>query len=257
MALIFQGKTAVVTGGSSGIGYHIAERFLLEGANVAICATQEGKLQTALNTLRQMGKGRVVAMQCDVADSDQMGLFAEKIKEEFGGCEIWVNNAGIAPRSSIQKTTPDLCDRIFAVNVKSIVLSAHYIPKLMPNGGVVLNAGSIAGIMPTTTSGVYGASKAAVSVLTRSLAGEFAPLGIRVICYAPGMIDTKDRAKKMSQEEFDLKMSEIALRRMGTPQEIASIVALLASDNASYITGVTIEITGGKFCVQNPDLAWR
>ena len=256
MELSFKGKTVVVTGGTSGIGFAIAQSFLHAGADVVICGTNPEKLEKAINSLRLLKKDRIEGWQCDVSDAGQMEQFVQKIEAEFGGCDVWINNAGISPRSSIAKTTPEMVDKIFATNLKSIVLSAHYIPRLMPNGGVVLNTGSIAGIMPTTTSGVYGASKAAVATLTRSLAGEFAPLGIRVVCFAPGMIDTDGRVARMSEEEQRTRNAQIALHRAGQPQEVADTVLFLASDYASYITGVCVEVTGGKFCVQNPGLAW-
>jgi len=179
------------------------------------------------------------------------------VHEQYGRIDIWVNNAGVSPKARLIDMSGDEWDELMRINLKAVFLGSQIAARFMKErgGGVILNASSYASIMPSATSGAYAAGKAAVSSLTRSLAAELAPLGIRVVAYIPGVILTEINKNRV--EQFGQKLlSQIALNRFGKPEEVASVLVFLASDAASYITGTALEITGGKFSIQNPEAPW-
>ena len=254
----FNNQLVVITGGTSGIGLSAAALFGSLGANVAICGTNPQKLKNALSLLSETNISAYGAI-CDVSNTSQIFDFADRAEEHCGkNISVWVSNAGIYPQYNIIDTPEDVWERVIDVNMKSVYLGGRIAyAKMRKKGGVLINASSFSSIMPNVGSGVYGATKAAINSMTKTLAAELAPYGIRVCGYAAGRIDTdmtKTAVKSMNADEM---LKAIPLKRFGSPEEVARGIAFLASSEASYITGSTLVINGGKYCVQNPLRAWE
>jgi NAD(P)-dependent dehydrogenase (short-subunit alcohol dehydrogenase family) len=256
MNIDLSNKIAVITGGTAGIGLCIAETFAGAGAQVAICSSKEANVDNALNLLKAKNidaYGEVV----DVSERSSIFSFDERVEEKFGGIDIWVSNAAIASRKKLIDTPEDLWQRVMDINVKSVyyggLIAADKIKKR--GGGVLINAASFASLMPSVGSGAYAASKAAIYSMTKTLGAELAPFNIRVVGYAPGVIKT-GMTEQLIQAKGKKLQSQIALQQLGDVEDIARVVLFLSSDHAAYITGTCVEISGGKFCVQNPQDAW-
>ena len=256
MDINFNNKVAVVTGGTTGIGFKIAEGFARAGANVAICARSEDGVESALQDLNEKGFS-VFGKPVDVSIRSSIFSFADDVEAQFGGIDIWVSNAAICPLSKVIDTSEELWQQVMDINVKSVyyggLIAADKIRKR--GGGVLINAASFASLMPSVGYGTYSVSKGAVFSMTKTLAAELAPYNIRVVGYIPGMIATRMTEKIIESNREGLE-SQVAMKRLGESEEIANAVLFAASDMASYITGTFIEISGGKFCVQNPAAAW-
>jgi len=249
-------KVAVITGSARGIGLAIAEAFGRAGAKIAICDLRESDVANTLDYLKEQGLS-AYGKPVDVSKRSEIFPFADNVEEYLGGLDIWVSNAGAFVPNKIIDTTEEQWQMIMDVNVKSVYYGGLIAADKMRKrgGGVLINAGSFASLMPSLGSGAYAASKAAVYSLTKSLAAELAPFNIRVIGYIPGVIETQMTAPTIESKGDAIK-SPIALRRIGEPEDVANAVLFAASDRASYITGTFIEVSGGKFCVQNPQDAW-
>lgn len=256
MDINLNNKVAVITGGTTGIGLATAELFAREGAEIAICSRTESKVTNALAYLKEKGL-EAYGEAIDVSDRSALFAFADRVEETFGGIDIWVSNAGIFLLKKLINTDEDLWQKVMDINLKSVyyggLIAADKFKKR--GGGVLINAGSFASLTPTVGSGAYAASKAAIASMTKSLAAELAPLNIRVLAYIPGVIETPMTEFLIKTNERTLS-GQSALQRIGKAEEVANLLLFLASDKASYITGTCIEITGGKFCVQNPQDAW-
>jgi len=255
MELNFKGKNVVITGGSAGIGLAAAKLFAECGANVAICARREEKLKAAVEEIKKIGT-KVYGQLCDVGKSAQLFEFADNAEKALGTINVWVSNAGIAKPAKIADTTEESWNEQFDVNLKSVFIGAKIARDKMKDGGVLINASSFASIIPSVNTGVYAATKAAISSLTKTLSSELAPYNIRVVGYIPGLIAT-DINKERIANEHDSLMESISMRKFGTAEDIANAIVFLASDYASYISGVDLEISGAKFATQNPIAAWK
>ncbi len=256
MNIRFDNKVALITGGSAGIGLATAELFGSLGAKVAICGTNPSKLERAADGLRDKGL-TVFSQVCDVSDYAALESFAANTEKALGPIDIWVSNAGIYPQYSIIDTDEALWDKTMATNVKSVYAGARIgFRSMKERGGVMLLASSFAALFPSVGGGAYAASKAAISSMVKTLAAEMAPYGIRVNGYIPGVIDTDINHDRIARDGDSLK-TPIALQTFGTSLDVAWALAFLASDFASYITGATLEISGGKMGVQNPARAWE
>lgn len=255
MNLNFTKKVIVITGGTAGIGLAIAKKFGSLGGNVSICSRSEKKLKKAVEDLKNKNIN-VHSKIVDVSNKENLFKYADEVEEKFGSIDIWINNAGIYPQYKIIDTPEDVWDKTINVNLKAIYYGALISKSKMKKGGVLINASSFAAVMPSVGSGLYAATKAAVSSMTKTLAAELAPMDIRVVGYIPGVIKTD-----MTNDLIDLKGDEmkkvIALNRFGEAEDVANYIAFLASEYASYVTGTCVEISGGKFCVQNPNSAWE
>jgi len=241
-----KGKRALITGGSSGIGLETAKQFIAEGARVAITARSEKSFDEARSVL----SGQAVYVVSDAADSSSQKALAAKIKEEFGGLDILFVNAGIAALKPVEQWDEAAFDRTFEINVRGpFFLIQALLPLFANPASIVLNA-SINADIGMAGASVYGASKAALLSLARNLSAELAPRGVRVNAVSPGPITTPLYGK-LGLSEADLKataetlQSQIPARRFGRPDEIASAVVFLASDESAFTVGSELIIDGG------------
>ncbi|HEY1837387.1 MAG: glucose 1-dehydrogenase [Rhizomicrobium sp.] len=241
-----QGKTAIVTGGASGFGEGIARRFAEEGAHVVIADINEDAAQ---GLARDLG---ALAVRADVSKSADVAALAEAATAKFGGIDILVNNAGVGHRPQPLDTLPEeTFDRIVAVNAKSVFLTAHYIVPRMKakNRGAILNIASTGGVSPRPNLTWYNASKGWMITATRGMAVELAPFGIRVNALNPVAGETPLLATFMGEDTPEIRakfLASIPLGRFSTPQDIAAAACFLCSEEASMITGVALEVDGGR-----------
>lgn len=257
MELGLQGKVVVITGGGTGIGRSAALEFLKEGATVAVLGRRLEplkKLQEEAGTYRD----RVYYESCDVTDPAALRAFAQGVYEKFGSLDVWINNAGISVDKPFLDFTQDDWNRVVSINLKAVFDGTQIAGEIMreQGGGVIINASSFCAKIPHANGVLYAATKAAVSNMTKSTASALAPYGIRVVGYIPGMIVTPISESMISQykEKFT---KDIALKRLGRPEDLAKPIVFLASDAAGYITGIDLEISGGKFATQDCDMPYR
>jgi len=256
MDINLKGKVAVVTGGTAGIGLATAELFAREGARVAVCSRSKSNVEGAVRDLGRKGL-EVHGKPVDVSSRKDLFAFADEVESKFGGIDIWVSNAGIMIEKKIIDTSEEEWRRTLGINLDSVyyggLIAADKLRKR--GGGVLINAASFATLMPSVGSGAYAATKAAIGNMTRTLAGELAPYNIRVVGFIPGVIETP-MTERWIAAKGKVLASQHALQRVGKASELANALLFLASDYASFITGTCMEVTGGKFCVQNPSDAW-
>jgi 3-oxoacyl-[acyl-carrier protein] reductase len=242
------GKVAVVTGASKGIGASIAEHLAAAGASVVVnYATSKSGADAVVDRIRAAG-GHADAIQADVSKAaDIAKLFAET-KQKYGKLDILVNNAGIFEFLPLEAVTPQHFHKQFDLNVLGLLLTTQEAVKLMgANGGSIVNISSIVGPMPVPNASVYSATKAAVDAITVSLAGELGPKKIRVNAVNPGMVETEGlHAAGFAESDFR-KHTEATtpLGRIAQPDDIAKAVVFFASDDAGWVTGQTLLVTGG------------
>ncbi|EZP50468.1 MULTISPECIES: SDR family oxidoreductase [Sphingomonas] len=237
------GKTALVTGGSRGIGAAIARRLAAEGATVAITyAGNTAAADATVAAIEQAG-GTAFAFQADAADPASQRAGVDQAAAALGGIDILVHNAGVATFATIAEDSDAIFDRQFDVNVKGLHVGTRAALPHLTDGGRIILIGSISGEMAFPATTVYSATKAAVAALARGWAKDLAPRNILVNTVQPGPIDTD---LNPADGEFAAQMlSAIPLGRYGRVEEIAGAVAFLAGPDASYITGTTLTIDGG------------
>ena len=245
-----RGKTALVTGGSSGIGKKVAEAYLQAGAQVAIAARHSDVLDAVAAELSTTG-GAVLPIGCDVTQPDQVAAMVDRVATEFGGVDIAVCNAGFVNVTGLLEMSPDEFQAIQDTNVTGVFLTAQAAARAMVrqgNGGVIITTASMSGhiINIPQQVGHYCTSKAAVIHLTKAMAVEFAPHKIRVNSVSPGYILTE--LVEPYSEYHALWEPKIPLGRLGRPEELVGIYLYLASDASSYMTGSDLVIDGGYTC---------
>ena len=240
----FEGKTVIVTGSSSGIGEGIARRFHAEGANVIINARNAEKCEAVAATL---DASRTLVVSGDVSKSAFAKEIVEAAVERFGALDTLVNNAGVGSGSMLHDTDDDEIDRVIDINVKGVIyLCRAAIPHLRKSGGSIINISSVSGIGGDSLLPVYNASKGAVTNLTRGLALQVGGMGIRVNAINPS-ITRSDMVHAITGNDALMQafMQRVALGRIGEPEDIAAAAAFLASEDASFITGVNLPVDGG------------
>jgi 3-oxoacyl-[acyl-carrier protein] reductase len=245
----FTGKVALVTGASSGIGRATAELFGACGADVAICYLRnEAGANSAVEKIAS-GGGRAIAIQADFTKTADVRAAVERVQSELDAVDILVNNAGsLVERLRTLELTEERWDEVFALNTKSAFFAAQaVIPAMVEKKtGVIVNVTSIAGRNGGALGSIhYSSAKAAILTMTKGLAKEFAAQGIRVNAVSPGVIDTPFHETFSTPEAMKNFTNIIPMGRVGKSEEVASVVAFLASDAASYLCGETIEINGG------------
>jgi 3-oxoacyl-[acyl-carrier protein] reductase/7-alpha-hydroxysteroid dehydrogenase len=239
-------KVAVITGGSRGIGLATAKAFLKEGAKVIIAASSAANAQKAVENLRAEFPNSVVdGISPVLTDSSAVQDAFNQVKEKYGAIDILVNNAGISESTPITAYTDELYDKVMDLNVKGAVNAIRAVTEGMINrgSGVILNTSSMVSVYGQPSGMAYPVSKFAVNGLTLSLARELGPKGIRVNAVAPGITET-DMMKAVPKEIIEPMIAQIPLRRLGQPEDIANAFVFLASQEASYITGVVLQVDG-------------
>ena len=253
MELGLKGKSIVITGGTRGIGRAAAEAFLKEGASVVIGARSMEELKETSETLGQYG--RIIPFQFDALDSESFYALADFAYSSLGSVDVWVNNVGAShPKSAVDEYTADDVRWTESMCFESALFGSQAAARYMKEkGGAIINISSLAARVGTAgRSTIYGPLKAAVRLLSSNLAAEYAAYGIRVNCVMPGFTMTETVARNVSDSDKALVSERTLIRRMARPEEIAYPIVFLASDKASYITGTTLEVSGGRDVVLNP-----
>jgi 3-oxoacyl-[acyl-carrier protein] reductase len=244
-----QGKVAVVTGASKGIGAAIAEHLAAEGASVVVnYAASKGGADAVVRRINDKG-GTAVAVQADVSRPDDVKRLFAQTKAAHGKLDVLVNNAGIYEFAPLDAVTPEHFHKQFNLNVLGLLLATQEAVKLMgPTGGSVINVSSIAGPMPVENASVYSATKAAVDAVTIALSKELGPKKIRVNSLNPGMVETEGlHAAGIAASDFRKTVeSQTPLGRIGQPDDIARVAVFYASDDAGWVTGQTLVLAGGQ-----------
>eukprot|EP00775_Hariotina_reticulata_P012268 gene12268-12406_t len=273
-----QNKVAIVTAATAGIGLGIAERLASEGASVMICSRQQDNVDDTVKALQAQGL-KVSGVVCHVGNALQrQALIDATLKaygriailvstdicvqaygkiailvstdicvQAYGKIDILVSNAAVNPTAgSLLDTAPDAIDKILDINIKAALLLVQAAAKHMRRGGRIVLISSITAYQPPAPIAMYAVSKTALLGLTKGLAAELGPEGITVNCVAPGVVPTKFSAALVASSELEQAQIEAtSMKRLGTPQDIAAAVAYLVSDDASYVTGETLAVSGG------------
>lgn len=257
MIIDLQGKVALVTGGGRGIGREIALTFAREGVMTIITDFRPellDEVQAALQAEGLTGE----TYPCDVRDAGAIQSIVDDVAARHGRIDILVNNAGVATGGSIDGLSEEIWDANHDINLKGTFLMCRAVIPIMKRqkAGRILNAASFAAIVPIVGSGAYAASKAGVHYFTRTLAGELGPWNITVNCYAPGMIPTEmNHFAEAAPERQKRLLDTLTLRHWGLKEDVAHLLCFLASDQAGYITGTLIDVSGGKLATQIPALS--
>jgi 3-oxoacyl-[acyl-carrier protein] reductase len=239
-----QGKKCIVTGAAQGIGFATARRFLKEGAVVALCDMRRESVDAAVEALSELGE--VEGFVVDVTQREQIDAMVAAVRVKHGRVDVLVNNAGITLDARLQKMDETQFDRVIDVNLKGTYNCARAVVDTMveQGSGVILNASSVVGIYGNFGQTNYAASKFGVIGFVKTWARELGPKGIRANAVAPGFIETPI-LETIPDKVLHQMRERVPLKRLGTPEDIANVYTFLASDDAAYINGAVIEVSGG------------
>lgn len=239
-------KVAIVTGGSRGIGFATVEAFVKEGAAVVLCASRQETADKAVAQLREKyPEAKVEGIWPNLSDLAEVQSAFDKVAEKYGSIDVLVNNAGASENTPFANYTEETFDKVMNLNVKGMFNCSKAVEAVMTRqgSGVILNTSSMVSISGQPSGVAYPTSKFAVNGFTLSLARELGPKGIRVNAVAPGITET-DMMKAVPKEVIDPMIARIPLRRLGQPEDIANAFVFLASEKASYISGVVLSVDG-------------
>ena len=237
-------KVAIITGAASGIGLATAKRFLAEGAQVLVADIDESRIEAALATLD--GNGRAIGARVDVTDRQSVAAMVATARDTWGRIDCLVNNAGITLDARLVKMSAEQFDRVIDVNLKGVFNCTQAVADTMilQGSGAILNASSVVGLYGNFGQTNYAATKAGLIGFTKTWARELGPKGIRVVAVCPGFVATPI-LDTIPEAVMQKMVEKVPLGRLGQPDEIASVYAFLASDDASYVNGAVIEVSGG------------
>ena len=250
-AFSLEGKTAIITGGGTGIGKSIAIEYARAGADVAICSRKMEHLEPVMKEIEKLGR-RTFAEVVDVRQEEQVKGIVDRAIKEWGKLDVMVNNAGASFRAKFEDISVNGWNTVVQINLNGVFLGCKWAGRhMLERGeGVIINLSSIAGVYGSTMMSHYGASKAAVITLTRELGMAWGRKGVRVNCIAPGPVETEGYIGVLSQNQeakkaYDAVANRVGMGRWGKVEEIAYPAIFLASDASTFITGQTIVIDGG------------
>ncbi len=258
MQIDLRGKVAVVTGVGKGIGREIAETLVREGVTTLSVDVNASDLDETAALLDEIGAHHR-EFACDIRDRERVHEVIAAIDAEFGRIDILVNNAGVGGNGPIDGLPEETWDVVHDVNLKGTFLLCQAVLPIMKRqrGGRIINAASFAALVPIYGSAAYASSKIAVAHFTRALAGEVGPWNITANAYAPGMVPTTlNHFDELPDDEQSRLLDTLSLRRWGATSDIASLICFLASEQAGYITGTLVDISGGKLATQVPRMAY-
>ena len=241
-----QGKTALVTGASRGIGREIALELARQGANVAVnYSGSEAKANEVVDQIKELGR-EAFAIQCNVSDNEAVQSMVKETIERFGNLDILVNNAGITRDNLLMRMKENEWDDVININLKGVFLCTKAVTRQMmkQRSGRIINIASIVGVSGNPGQANYVAAKAGVIGLTKTTAKELASRGITVNAIAPGFIST-DMTDELPEETKEVMLKQIPLAQFGKPEDIAKVAAFLASEDSKYMTGQTLNVDGG------------
>ena len=243
--MLLEGKVAIVTGGTRGIGYETVRQFLLQGAKVALFGSRKETVDVAIAKLKEENSEfSVIGFYPKLTSEVEVKSAFDSVKNEFGKIDVLINNAGISSHTKLLDFSEEEYDKIADLNIKSVfVCSKVAVPYLTETKGVILNTSSMVSRDGQPSGVMYPASKYAVNGITQSLSRELAPMGIRVNAVAPGITET-EMVSALPKNMIEPLIKSIPLGRIGTPTDIANAFVFLASDMASYITGDVLRVDG-------------
>ena len=248
--LCLEGRVCVVTGAGSGIGAAVAEGLVAAGAQVALIDRDVAAARSVAQRLAE--RGRTLAVECDIADEAAVKAVAAKVRAELGPASVLINNAGLLRPGSLESVSIADWNAVLSVNLTGYLLCSREFGRdmLEHRRGSIVHVASVSALHPQTRSGAYSPSKAAVLLLSKQLAAEWGPQGVRSNAVCPGMIRTALSARFYEEPGFEAKRAAVtASRRVGEPIDIANPAIFLASDRSSYINGAEIVVDGGLGCM--------
>lgn len=243
---MLENKVAIITGGTRGIGYETVRTFLQNNAKVVLFGSRKETVEKAVNSLKEENPNyEVFGLYPNLTKEEEVKKAFDEVKEKYGHIDILINNAGISSSTKLENFTEEEYDKIANLNIKSVFTCSKVIVPYLEEqkGGVILNTSSMVSIYGQPSGCMYPTSKFAVNGLTKSLARELAPKNIRVNAVAPGITET-DMVANLPKEMIEPLIKTIPLGRIGKPKDIANAFLFLASDMASYITGVVLSVDG-------------
>lgn len=243
--MLLKGKNAIVTGGARGIGKEIVMDFLREGASVVFVDLNPSDSLAEMEQAAAAAGGKVSFLKADVSNPEEIGPAIEKLIAELGKVDVLVNNAGITRDGLIFRMPVSDWEKVLRINLTSAFLISQVVARAMikQRSGSIVNMASIVGVGGNAGQANYAASKAGLIGLTRSLAKEAGGRGVRVNAVAPGYIDT-DMTRSLPEAAREAFLTQVAMKRAGTPQEVAKVVTFLASDMAAYVSGDVLRVDG-------------